>query len=209
MKTATLHITDYVQISLGSLSKNGEIIFKTEHNKSIDFLSYIYRNSGLTYPKFFKMDNLSKASVLASHFLLQNRSLEIQHLSDKTSILFCNSSSSLDTDIKHLESIQNPSNYFPSPAVFVYTLPNIAMGEICIKYGIKGENTFFVLDEFQNTFILNQVERIFSKTDTHLLILGWTEVINDSLNVILCTIEFADFGLSLDPKNLQKLFTHH
>jgi hypothetical protein len=60
----------------------------------------------------------------------------------RTALVFANRSSSLDTDFKYQESINSQENYFPSPAVFVYTLPNICVGEISIKHKMQTENAF-------------------------------------------------------------------
>ena len=56
---------------------------------------------------------------------------------------------SLDTDLKHQATIANPQEYYPSPAVFVYTLPNICLGEISIRHQLHTEGSFFVLDSYQ------------------------------------------------------------
>ena len=54
--------------------------------------------------------------------------------------MICNADASLDTDIKYLATTKE----LPSPSVFVYTLPNIMIGEICIRNHFKGESFFFI-----------------------------------------------------------------
>ena len=58
--------------------------------------------------------------------------------------LYITNSNSLDSDLKHQSGIENNA---VSPAVFVYTLPNIVIGEISIKYKWKSEGVFFIDEE--------------------------------------------------------------
>ena len=117
--------------------KNGKIIFNDEilfENKETDFHSFsksIFKFLEISYPKFFKMDSLSKLAFLASEIILSKL---VNEDKNNLALIFANHSSCLSTDIKHKQSIANPDEYFPSPAVFVYTLPNICLGEISIRH---------------------------------------------------------------------------
>lgn len=55
-----------------------------------------------------------------------------------------NRSASLDSDRRHQAIIDAGDGCGASPAVFVYTLPNIMLGQVAIKHGLKGESTFCV-----------------------------------------------------------------
>src|SRR5690606_24882250 len=92
------------------------------------------------------MDNLSKLAFLAADVLLNNENLNEEE--NNIALIFSNKASSLNTDRKHQASIENEAEYFPSPAVFVYTLPNICLGEISIKHRLYSENSFFIFDRF-------------------------------------------------------------
>src|SRR5690606_9811213 len=102
----------------------------------------VYKENNSAYPKFFKMDNLCKLAFLASEFLLEDSKIG-STTQENMGIVLSNKSSSLNTDRKHQATINDKDNYFPSPALFVYTLPNIMIGEISIRHQIKGENVFF------------------------------------------------------------------
>lgn len=106
-----------------------------------DLCSLFYQQSGIQYPKFHKMDMLCKLGIMASEFVLMD---ETKPFNDpyKVAMVFQNSSGSLQNDIQYQETLKAHA----SPALFVYTLPNIVMGEIAIRHGIKGENTFFISD---------------------------------------------------------------
>lgn len=207
MKSPTLHISNYVHIRAGVLMCNGEKIFESETNNISEFITEIYRKSGLNYPKFFKMDNLAKSSFLAASYLLKDISSEIKSQGEKVAIHISNSASSLDTDLKHMESIKNPSDYFPSPAVFVYTLPNIGIGEICIYHGIKGDNCFYVFEAFQAEFMKNQAENVFKKGRTEFFIGGWTELLENNLDIFLFLVENKEKGLPLEQELLKNLYS--
>ncbi|WP_321539372.1 hypothetical protein [Flavobacterium piscinae] len=96
------------------------------------------------------MDNLSKLAFLASEVLLSEQI--IAEAENNVALVFANRSSSLDTDVKFQQSIDDKENYYPSPAVFVYTLPNICVGEISIKHQLKSENAFLCLKKIMKYF---------------------------------------------------------
>jgi len=71
----------------------------------------------MEYPKFFKMDLLSKLAFIGAELLLASTISE-QPIYD-IALYLSNATSSLDTDIKHSTSIADTEAYYPSPAVFV------------------------------------------------------------------------------------------
>ncbi len=153
---------------------DGKIIFENKLAPFTEFAKSAYKNFDLNYPKFHKMDELSKLAFLASEMILKNEE------NKNTALVFANKSSSLDTDIKYQESINSPENYFPSPAVFVYTLPNICIGEIAIKHQLQTENAFFVLDEFDENFLTNYATQILSSQKAEKVLCGWIELFQNN-----------------------------
>ena len=134
-----------------------------EQEQDVDFKSFIkaaYGNYNVNYPKFFKMDDLCKLALITSEVLLKGEDLSNRYKGEDIGIVIANSNSSLDTDIKHYDTIKDRSDYFPSPSVFVYTLPNIMIGEISIKNNIKGENAFFIFENFEPEFISSYVNNL-------------------------------------------------
>ena len=100
------------------------------------------------------MDDLSKLSFLAADVLLKNEQLDTEG-ENNIAIVLSNRASSLETDRAHQKTIQDQNNYFPSPAIFVYTLPNICIGEISIKHKLYSENSFFIFDNFNAQHLLD------------------------------------------------------
>ena len=86
-----------------------------------DMLVSAFRALGCGYAKFHKMDTLSKAGFLASEILLSDEPGRFEPREDRAVLLF-NSSASLCDDRNYQNTINDPQNWFPSPAVVVYTL---------------------------------------------------------------------------------------
>lgn len=105
-------------------------------------LTSLYKQMIGNYPKFYKMDGLSRLGFVASEILLN---AEKGDTDKERAIIFFNHSSSIASDRNYKESINDKDNYFPSPSIFVYTLPNIVTGEIAIRNHFHGETSFFIL----------------------------------------------------------------
>jgi len=104
-----------------------------------------YKFARLDYPRFYKMDELSQMTILAAEQLKTTGCWK--HLSDSgVDLLFANAHASNQTDSKFIESYEKKGN--PSPSLFVYTLPNVAMGELARYYKWHGEQAFFIAPEF-------------------------------------------------------------
>lgn len=166
---------------------NGKSVFNLEPTNFSDFAKKAYQHFEINYPKFFKMDNLSKLAFLTAELLLKNEISEEQE--NNIALVFANKSSSLDTDVKYQDSIVDSENYFPSPAVFVYTLPNICIGEISIKHQLKSENTFFIFDRFDSEFMINYSNLLLNTNKAEKVLCGWVEYYNEEYKAFLYIID--------------------
>jgi hypothetical protein len=162
---------------------NDEILFKQEGTVFNEFSKSAYQHFEIGYPKFFKMDNLSKLAFLGAELLL--KPIIETSKENNIALLFANKSSSLDTDVKFQESISDQENYFPSPAVFVYTLPNICLGEISIKHQLKSENSFFIFDAFNFAFMENYANLLLNTHKADKVLCGWVEYFNEQYKAFL------------------------
>lgn len=141
------------------------------------FLTAIYRERCLNYPKFHKMDDLSKACFLAAELAV---SAVAESLDKKgTGVVFFNREGSLVSDFNFKKTISDTENFFPSPSVFVYTLPNILTGEICIRHGFQGESSFYVLDSNDTEIIHNVVNDMLQNNNA--VVCGWSELIENKI----------------------------
>jgi hypothetical protein len=140
------------------------------------------------------MDNLSKLGFLGADILLIDSDLKYILSPFDTGIVLSNRNSSLDTDVKHhRQSMTGPA----SPAVFVYSLPNIVIGEICIRHNIKGENTFFVSKEFDISGQVNYIRQLFVSGNLTACIGGWVELLGEEYDCFLYLVDINPSGQNL------------
>lgn len=191
-----LFIKNWVRIKDQKVLKNGELIFETEKTETGLFLKKIYRHFEVKYPKFYKMDLLSKLGFLGTEILLE------APLEDKqTALIFGNAASSLETDEDFFRSMQD----FPSPAVFVYTLPNIMLGEISIRNRLVGENLFLVEKKFDADVFIRYCEALFQQQQARNFVCGWVDLHNSDYDVFLW--QSGPGGhLDLNEKELNKIY---
>ncbi len=141
------------------------------------------------------MDHISKLGFLASEVLLRDENIQ-EFVQNQIGIVLTNANSSLDTDEKYFQSIKEMA----SPALFVYTLPNIVMGEICIRNKFKGESSFFVFDQFNAKFLEQYVGELFNNNIVQLCICGWVDVLDENYKAVL-------FLVTKKPQKQMLLFT--
>ncbi|KAF2514015.1 3-oxoacyl-ACP synthase [Flavobacterium zhairuonense] len=180
------HIQSYITIQNNEIVLNGTSVFKIEPTDFADFSKQALRNFEIQYPKFFKMDALSKLAFLGSELLLS--AITSSEEENNIALVLANKSSSLDTDVKYQESISDKENYYPSPAVFVYTLPNICLGEISIRHQLKSENSFFIFDAFNTEFMSNYSNILLNSDKADKVLCGWVEYFNEDYKAFLCVI---------------------
>jgi uncharacterized protein YqgQ len=172
------YIQSWCSIKNGKIVLNDSILFCSETSDFSGFSKEVYKYLEVNYPKFFKMDNLSKLAFLSAELLLRN--IVEPQKENNIALLLTNKSSSLDTDVKYQESIADKRNYFPSPAVFVYTLPNICLGEISIRHQLKSENSFFIFDAFNPAFVADYANILIQTGKADRVLGGWTELMGDN-----------------------------
>ena len=96
-------------------------------------------------------------------------------------VILFNKTSSEMADREFEETIMD-ENFFPSPSLFVYTLPNICTSEIAIRYNIQVETSFYILRERDEQLMQSIVEASTPKGGVALY--GWIEI-NDKPNLEL------------------------
>ncbi len=162
------------EIKNGEIFLNGKLIFEKKEVPFAKFIKGAYKHFELRYPKFHKMDRLCKLAFVTANLLLEDNQLK-EYKPEEIAVVMSNSNSTLHTDSKHANSIKDKENYFPSPAVFVYTLPNIMVGEICIRYKIKGESVFFVSNEYDKEMLTEYSREMIDCGDAKICLCGWVD----------------------------------
>ena len=95
-----------------------------------------------------------------------------------------------------------------SPALFIYTLPNIVIGEICIRNNFKGENSFFIFKDFNAAFIEQYVNDLFNNNIAKLCICGWVDVLAENYKAALFLVSKnkAQNAVLFTKENLDSIF---
>ena len=162
-----MNVSKHVVITPVSTELNGTVI---SHNP----INELYREFVGDYPKFFKMDNLCKLGFLAAEFLLKELSEK-----DRENVAICifNRNGSLITDRNYQDTISAYS-YFPSPALFVYTLANIVTGEIAIRHKIYGETSFYILPDKDDRLMEEIAMSSLQTSSPSFILYGWVDYEN-------------------------------
>lgn len=137
-------------------------------------LTALYHTYVKDYPKFYKMDGLSKLGFLASELLMACDANTQSTESEQRAVILFNHSSSIATDQRYQTSIQ-PEDYYPSPSLFVYTLPNIVTGEIAIRHHLHGETSFYILASRDERVMTQIQQAALCDTATKSMITGWID----------------------------------
>ncbi|PWK20726.1 3-oxoacyl-ACP synthase [Xanthomarina spongicola] len=204
MKT-NYNITSYCHIKNNHISLNGSVIFSEVHTSFSEFIKAAYKDQNTKYSKFFKMDNLSKLAFLAADVLLKNQNLDLEK-DNNIALVFSNKASSLDTDVIHQKAIQHKDNYFPSPAVFVYTLPNICLGEISIKYKLYTENSFFIFERFNAEHLFTYTNSLLATHKAESVLCGWVELEEENYEAFLYLVSKKEGDKEFNKQNIITLY---
>ena len=182
---------NYTLITDTSVQVNGRTL--GHESAGAAMLNELYRAHVADWPKFFKMDTLSKVGFLASELLLKECGEERlggeEHVFSRAVVLF-GTTASLCADKNYQETIQDKANYYPSPALFVYTLPNIVTGEIAIRNHYRGETSFYVLDGYDARTMAFNIQCAFQDRMTESVLAGWVDShANDDFRCFFILVE--------------------
>jgi len=150
------------------------------------------------------MDNLCKLGWLTAEILLDGSFNKSLYQPEEIGLLVSNRNSSLDTDIRYFETVKTMA----SPALFVYTLPNIVLGEICIRHHFKGENDFFIFENFDGAFMQQYAGHLFVTGAVQACICGWIEIMDNDYKACLCLLEKKanDNALIFSTENINHIY---
>jgi hypothetical protein len=198
-------ITAFCSIDKGVVNKNGARVFENKNTEPASFFASLYQHLQLKYPKYYKMDNLSKLGWLAAEILLNDSFDKDNYQAEDIGIVLANANSSLDDDIKYFET----TKAIASPSLFVYTLPNIVIGEICIRNNFKGEQAFFIQDKFDADFMFQQVNYLLNENILQAGICGWVEVLEQDYKAVLFVGEKrkTEKSVLFSAENMAQIFT--
>jgi hypothetical protein len=172
-----LYLQSCCRVRNQSIRLNGTPVFSDPGAPSTAaFLLAAYRHFRMNHPRFFKMDLLCRLALIAVEALIRLPGVRLPEDPEKTGLVFSNRSASMETDLHYLSTICDKSRYFPSPSVFVYTLPNTLMGELCMRHRITGECVFFVEPAFAPDLLVRYLEELFREQRLDAALGGWVEL---------------------------------
>ena len=171
--THTIRITpEEVILDQQKLWEGKKELEEQEGKEHHSLLTTLYKQMIGNYPKFYKMDGLSRLGFVASEILLNAEKGETDK---ERAIIFFNHSSSIASDRNYKESINDKDNYFPSPSIFVYTLPNIVTGEIAIRNHFHGETSFFILPDKDKKMMEEILQASCRDAQSKSFLTGWID----------------------------------
>lgn len=198
------YITSYCHIKKGSIALNGTSLFENPMHDFPSFIKSAYKHFDTDYSKFFKMDNLCKLAFMAAEVLLKGEKIATE-IDPNIALVLSNRASSLDTDRKYQASIQDRENYYPSPAVFVYTLANICMGEISIRHELYSENSFFIFDDFDPSYLHDYSKSLLDDGKAEKVLCGWVNLDEDSYRAFLFMVA-KEGTIALETEAIKRLY---
>ena len=138
-------------------------------------LTELYNDEAGDYPRFFKMDMLCRLGFVATELLLKAEGKpRFEEGDDRAVVLFSCSGSCL-SDMLFEETIRHREACFPSPAAFVYTLPNIVTGEIAMRNRYHGETNLMLLTRRNDELMERQIEGVLADGACRSVITGWID----------------------------------
>jgi len=138
-------------------------------------LLQLYKTRIADYPRFYKMDALSRLGFVASELLLQAVDCERFVAREDCAVILFNRHASTAADRRFLASLSDDADAAPAPSAFVRTLPNIVCGEIALRNKWHGETNFVVLPERSEQQMLQVVSATFADNALAEAVTGWIE----------------------------------
>lgn len=167
-------IAGWCAIRQGRVLLNGRTL---HHAPGADFREVMrstYKALAVDHAKFHKMDPLSMLAFLTAEVMLGEAKRQ-GSFSPATALVFANHSACVDSDRKHQQPLDDPEEGWPSPAVFVYTLPNICLGEISIRHQLFTESCFFIQEKFNPVLLNLCADPLLQAGTAEQVLCGWVE----------------------------------
>lgn len=158
-----------------------ESVELSEIDCNSDFKTYIkglFASVSEPYMKFSKMDDYCRLGTTAVQLLLDKAGGVSQYDPYEIALIVNTDTGCIESDLSHWDNI-TADEYVSSPTIFVYTLPNVVAGEICIKNKFKGEGVTLVGNADDPKTI---VERFCGGTDTKAVIYLYVDKCDDKFS---------------------------
>lgn len=157
-------------------------------------------------PRFVRMDRNSKlVSIAAAPFFVPGAALS-KYPKDSIGMVIMGTHGSMDTDQRYVEQLQAENH--ASPGLFVYTLPNIAMGELSIQHGLHGSGLCLLSDSPDIVQMRDACEILLEDHGMEVLICGWANIFAGSAVATFMVVTTGKEG-NWDNDELERIFNEH
>ena len=158
-----------VEIDPEGLSVDGRSI--PMENKGTALLPEVFKKYLADGSRFFKMDLFSRLAYVGTGLLAKD-TLEDCAPEDRA-LLICTLNGSVLADRKHLSTFSE--EYYPSPAIFINTLPNVVLGEIAVTHQVKGETTLVMLPNLDEVCLESTLSATLDATRPSAIMAGFVD----------------------------------
>lgn len=197
-----LTIESYCTIINNTVKVNGTEVFNQTHVDK-DFLKELYQHLIVDYTKFYKMDNLSKLGILGVEILKKADPSLVHFKEDEIGVFLQSEKGCLESDVNHQSRVNEKS---PSPAIFVYTLSNIVIGEISIRNKWFGESSLFIEKRGDYKTIYQFAKMQLNMNKSKACIVGCIDSYKGQHELGFAVIKQNGKGAEFTEENLKKIF---
>lgn len=195
-------IETYCTIINNAVKVNGTEVFNQTHVDK-DFLKELYQHLIVDYTKFYKMDNISKLGLLGVEILKKADPSLVHFKEDELGVFLQTEKGCLESDVNHQARVEEKS---PSPAIFVYTLSNIVIGEISIRNKWFGESALFIEKNADYGTMYQFAKMQLNMNKSQACIIGFIDSFNDRHELGFAVIKKNGKGQEFTEENLNKIF---
>ena len=166
-----LEVLRRVRIASGEVRVDGEVVYSLADTVFPEFIRGAKIPDEGIGKRFGRMDEQCQLGVVAGQYLVKGYGKELKP--EETCVVLMNRHGSLNSDIKHQESLG--LGRMGSPSTFLYTLPSTVLGELCVCFGWQGE-TIFLLENEPNGQAWQRAHRIVERCSyaSHAVV-GWCD----------------------------------
>ena len=135
-------------------------------------LSNAWNAVGVDHPRFHRADRLSRLVLLCTEpFFVP---LMDERMKDGTAMVIMGRHGSLDTDERYYDQLRDEG--LASPGLFVYTLANIAMGELSIRHGLHGPGLCLLNEEPDVDQLRSACAHMLATPGVQRVVCGWADI---------------------------------
>jgi len=122
--------------------------------------------------RFLRMDLMCRLGFMAAELLAVNFDALSDTRRDRLGVCVESFTGSLDTDIRFAQT--------PRPSIFAYTLPSTVIGELCIRYRLKGPVLSLISPDAAGASVLTEAAEWLRASDAEMVLCLGIEAINRS-----------------------------